>query len=232
MGIVERYKERVKQRLRDYAIVEAYRKRRQMRLDYNDSQPREKNGQFGEVPDSEQAENKEKREEEQKNGETEKHPQEGMQITPRGANPSCVGFANRYLEDEHYGIHAQHEPIFEGMSKEEYAKAVDDFLQQPTSPKIWGYTFKADLWGHEVTGVVRFDTTTGFFAKGYPGMKIATGMQAKYLKDSRDPSKGINKNWLPLAMQYYKDKLEEDKGDDGRVKKSGGSGGKGGKKKK
>lgn len=114
----------------------------------------------------------------------------------RGANPKCTGFANKKLLSKHVKRHGQEYP---NMSATEYTEHAKEFLSQPCSDNVDGYvTSKGE--------VVRFNRTTGEYAKGVPGGRIVTCYIAKHsVKDG-----GAN---LELANDYF-DRLKAAEGVD------------------
>ena len=174
MDILERYRERVAKRLNEYAIVEAYRRRRKARLDYNDTldQPREKNGQFGKVPNSEKAENKEPK----------------RLAKERNNDYQYTGFRANTVRHQHFSRHGD-EPPFKGLDEEGYEKYAIDFLKQKVDgEKILGFEGVDAHTGKSYS--VRFDAVSGVFAKGYHGGEVSTCFLPGYWNDIYDKTKG------------------------------------------
>lgn len=117
----------------------------------------------------------------------------------RGKNPKCVGFANEKLYKRHVMSHGKEYPEMTGKQYVEHAK---EFLSQPCSDTVDGYVTQSGE-------VVRFDRTTGEYAKGVPGGRIVTCYIAKYNEKS-------GKSNLDLANAYF-DRLKSIEGidDDG-----------------
>lgn len=83
------------------------------------------------------------------------------------------------------------------MTSEQYVEHAKKFLSQPCSETVDGY---ATAGGE----VVRFDRTTGEYAKGVPGGRIVTCYIAKYNRKS-------GKANLALANDYF-DRLKAAEG--------------------
>lgn len=122
----------------------------------------------------------------------------GSTPTPsaRGANVECIGFADSEFERRHIKKHL-HE--YGNMTADEYIEHAKKFLAQPCSDTIDGYLTKEGE-------IVRFDRTTGEYAKGVPGGRIITCYIAKY-------DKKTGKANLKLANRYF-DKWKRDEGYD------------------
>ena len=193
MGIVERYKERVKQRLRDYAIIEAYYKRRQKRLDWNEEQGHDpENGHWEEVPDSQKAEEGSKE-------------YEGVEKNRYG----YTGFRDNITLERHLKYHGD-EPPFVGMDKKEYEKFSMDFLNKEVDgDRILGFEGKDKDTGK--TYSIRFDKETGIFAKGYHGGEVQTCFVPGYWIDINDKSLGheSEEGTLWSADTYFTQELNK-----------------------
>ena len=83
------------------------------------------------------------------------------------------------------------------MDAIDYVKHAKEFLAQPCSDTVDGYVTKKGE-------VVRFDRTTGEFAKGIPGGKLSTCYKAKFNESTGQ----VN---LELANKYF-DQLKKAEG--------------------
>jgi hypothetical protein len=116
------------------------------------------------------------------------------QASARGENVECVGFANDKKQAEHIRKHLKE---FPGMSGNDYVTHAKQFLSQPCSETVDGYLTKDGE-------VVRFDRTTGEYAKGTPGGALKTCFLAKY-------NRSTGKVNLKAANNYFA-KLKEAEG--------------------
>ena len=172
MNILERYRERVAKRLNEYAIVEAYRRRRQLRLDYNDKHDPH-NGQF--APKTE--------------GEKESSEKESKRLAKERNNDyQYTGFRDNTVRHQHFSRHGD-EPPFKGLDEEGYEKYAKDFLKQKVDgEKILGFEGVDAHTGKSYS--VRFDAVSGVFAKGYHGGEVSTCFLPGYWNDIYDKTKG------------------------------------------
>jgi len=159
--------------------------------------PRDENGQFASVGNSGSSE-----------GQTSTKITK-VTVKPKGVNKSCIGFKRDTKGNDRGGQHfAEHvltneEPIYSGMSKKQYFDHVEEMLRKPVDDRIWGFNgieIDADT-GEEVEYIVRYDSKTHEFCKGYPGRRIVTGFMAKYINErTRMPDPDYKKK----ALDYYK----------------------------
>ena len=118
------------------------------RTDFNEAEhPRDKNGQFTD-------------------GNASKTGGSSSQVSATGANKFEVGFTAKNL-DKHWGGKSDHSPQYPNMTKEQYAERALSLIQSPTSKTILGYKTPRGE-------VVRYDTQSGDFVKGFPKTGIKT----------------------------------------------------------
>lgn len=114
--------------------------------------------------------------------------------SPRGENPKCKGFENTRKLKAHTKKHLAE---YGDMTEEQYVEHAKEFLAQPCSDTIDGYMTESGE-------IVRFDRTTGEYAKGVPGGKLTTCYFAKR-------NKKTGKVNLELANRYF-DKIKAEEG--------------------
>jgi len=140
--------------------------------------------------------------------------QKDIEISGSGENVSCKSFARGPKGDDRGGQHyAEHiltfqEPIYDGMTKQQYIDHVEEMLRKPTDDRIWGFNgIEVDPdTGEEVEYIVRYDSKTHEFCKGYPGVRILTGFMAKYTNErTLMPDRDFEKK----ALQYYNENKAE-----------------------
>ena len=116
------------------------------------------------------------------------------QVSARGENKPCTGFANKTLFERHVKHHIAEFPDMDGKQYEQHAV---DFLKQPCSELVDGYRTKHGE-------VVRFDRANGEYAKGVPGGRVVTCYIARFNKKT-----GLAN--LEAANRYF-DRLKETEG--------------------
>ena len=136
--------------------------------------------------------------------------QKGMEIFAYDKNKSCKGF-DEGESKRHFLKHASErsdknpagrgEPILTGMTEEEMNQYAKEMLAKPCGADMLGFSgYEYDPKSRSLSAyVVRFQPSTGMFAKGYPNGRIVELMVAQYLDDQDDK----NPNYLKEAMKYY-----------------------------
>ena len=223
MGIVERYKERVKQRLRDYAIVEAYRKRRRMRLDdsmfipmcyavVKDAGIDTKGMSVEDVVDEYDLLRKQEKADKD-------HPQYSIKVSDKGKNVSPLGFSSPGREFEHFDNHRD-ENVFKNMTQQQYVDYAKKLCMKAVGGEIIGGKYRErDKDGRIYECVMRYNTKTGVLVMGRPGHCINTCMVAKYWKNDEEGrpirdengNKVFNPDYLKKGKKWVENILSEKK---------------------
>lgn len=99
-------------------------------------------------------------------------------ISARGANEPCGDFATPKLLQEHFDRHGKETGC---LTKKQYLKKANDFLQQPCGGDIEGFLGKDGQ-------IYRFNRRTTEFATGIPGSHVVTYYLAQYDYVKRKPS--------------------------------------------
>ena len=100
--------------------------------------------------------------------------QKNTGVSDRGRNLRCLGFEKRKTLSwklRKHGISG-----YAGLTIEQFEKKAVDLLEKPCKKGIDGYVDRDGA-------ICRFDTTTGDFAKGYPGRYVKTMFNPGYLDD-------------------------------------------------
>lgn len=145
------------------------------RMDFNEADhPRDENGQFAESE-----------------GGSSSSTESGPAVSPEGENAPCTGFASPEKLKDHATRHGLEEMGIQ--SEEEYQQKGIDFLKQPCGGDVVGYA-RSD------GSIVRFNTKTTEYARGFPGGVLKTYMKAKCGKNGA-PN-------LDKAVAYYNSRKE------------------------
>ncbi|MCL1788348.1 MAG: hypothetical protein FWG38_10225 [Defluviitaleaceae bacterium] len=129
-----------------------------------DEQPRDENGQFaetdaaGENPMNETGENAQTENVQAENAETESVEVTAV-LSATGANPNLPGFTEKALAD-HWGGKSDHSSEYPNTTKAQYAQRAHDLVRTGTGATVLGYKASDG-------SIVRYDTTSDDFAKGY-----------------------------------------------------------------
>jgi len=220
---VDRYRERVKQRLRDYATIEAYKKRRQERMDgdgfvamayavvnaagfdTNKMDTEEVIEEFDEIKKQENV--------------GDDHPQKDIKVSDKGANVPPIGFSSPAREYEHADNHKD-ESAFKGMTQQQYVDYAKKMCTKAVGGDIIGGKYRErGTDGRVYDCVMRYNTKTGVLVMGRPGHYINTCMVAKYWKNDekgapiRDENgnKIFNPNYLRDGAKYVRKELRRKK---------------------
>lgn len=114
------------------------------------------------------------------------------QISAKGVNAATKGYEHKKTRKYKFGKHGA--DGYAGLTEEQYEQKGIDLLMKPCEGDIDGYSTPEG-------SIVRFDKSTGDFAKGFPG---------EYMKTLFNPGYSKGKFKLERALDYFNRKKQEE----------------------